>query len=63
MRQQSKTARDRIAQVEAHADRLGLTIAQLFKRANVAYTTWWRWTEHEHEPSLDTLAKLLAVRK
>lgn len=53
---------DYMAQVAAHAASLGLTPAELCKRAGMAESTWYRWKRGEVAPNTGSLRKLLGYR-
>lgn len=44
-----------VIEIKSRAARAGIDIADVLVRANVARTTWWRWTEEHYEPRLKTL--------
>lgn len=50
-----------VAEIESLASTAGIPIDDVLKRAGVANTTWWRWTEGHFLPRLSTLRKVRAA--
>lgn len=51
------------AMVRDHAAAIDCTLPDLFKRADVAYSNWFRWVNGETTPTVGVLEKLLAVKR
>jgi predicted transcriptional regulator len=49
------------ADVERLADEVGLSVAELCKRANIAHTTFYRWRVGRTSPTLDVYRRLQDV--
>lgn len=47
-----------IRDIQARASEGGVQIDAVLRRAKVAKTTWWRWSEGQFEPRLSTLRKV-----
>jgi predicted transcriptional regulator len=47
-----------IREIEALADSANVPMPDVLKRANVARTTWWRWSEGHFDPRYATLRKV-----
>lgn len=50
-----------IVEIESRATTAGVEIGDVLKRAGVASTTWWRWSEGHFDPRLSTLRKVRAA--
>lgn len=47
-----------LLEIETRADTAGVAMSDVLKRAGVASTTWWRWSEGHFEPRMSTLRKV-----
>jgi predicted transcriptional regulator len=47
-----------IQEIETKAAEANVSIADVLKRAGVASTTWWRWSEGQFDPRFSTLRKV-----
>lgn len=47
-----------VAEIEARAAAANVNITDVLKRAGIATTTWWRWSEGHFAPRLSTLRKV-----
>lgn len=47
-----------IQQIEAAADRRGITMTDACRRAGVNYSTWWRWRRSKTEPRSSKLKRI-----
>lgn len=47
-----------VAEIEARAAAANVNIADVLRRAGIASTTWWRWSEGHFGPRLSTLRKV-----
>jgi predicted transcriptional regulator len=47
-----------VQEIEALAASAGVPMLDVLKRAGVATTTWWRWSEGHFEPRFSTLRRV-----
>jgi DNA-binding phage protein len=47
-----------VLEIESLAEAAQVPMADVLKRANVASTTWWRWSQKHFEPRFSTLRKV-----
>jgi hypothetical protein len=52
-----------IKAIETRGERVGLTPAELARRAEVHPTTWWRIREDRHKPQFGTWERLQKLHK
>lgn len=59
-----------VAAIQAEADRQGIPLLQVTKRAGVDYKTWWRWKKRGDTPTpiylramQDALRELIAAKR
>jgi hypothetical protein len=46
--------------IEADALRLGVTMTEVLRGADIAYSTWWRWKQGGTSPSRRALFAVMA---
>jgi transcriptional regulator with XRE-family HTH domain len=49
--------------IEARAQREGLSIPDLLKRAGINRATWWRWSTGRFQPRAETVDRIEAALK
>lgn len=47
-----------IVDIETRANEAGLDLNTVLSRAEVSFTTWWRWKRGDTEPRLATLRRI-----
>lgn len=47
-----------IVDIETRATEAGLELNAVLSRAEVSFTTWWRWKRRDTEPRLATLRRI-----
>jgi len=45
-------------QIEHAAKTRGVRMSVILRAANVAHSTWWRWKQGKHSPSMETVERI-----
>lgn len=48
-------------EIEARAEKRGMTIAELLRAAGINRATWWRWKTGRFQPRAATVERILEI--
>lgn len=48
-------------EIEARAEKRGMTIAELLRAAGINRVTWWRWKTGRFQPRAATVERILEI--